>query len=171
MDLTSNTGIEFELYQMKISSSMEVAAKCSHLSPLFLDDALPALCECESEDCSFCSFRLQATVPADAADLTTCKSIIAPQLANSGHVCQCSCHKNIDQSLTHTHIVILSVISQLEHRTPYGALLSEVQDRMCQIIELTCLEYMQALRWLLDEFYIISPLDDDRLQVTQLRRS
>jgi hypothetical protein len=160
MDLTSDTGIEVELYQMKISSSMEVAAKFSHPSPLFLDDALPALCECESEDCSFYSFRLQATVPADAADLTTRKSIIAPQLANSGHVCQCSCHKvciilwltaldtnltdvqNIDQSLTHTHIVILSVISQLEHRTPYGALPSEVQDRVCQIIELTCLEYM-----------------------------
>lgn len=87
MDLTTDIGIKFKLYQMKISSSMEVATKFCHPCPLFLDEALPALYECDSEDCSFCYFQQQAIVPADAADLTTQKSIIAQQVTDSGHIC------------------------------------------------------------------------------------
>jgi hypothetical protein len=38
-------------------------------------------------------------------------------------------------------MVILSVISKLEHRTPYGAVPSEVYDAVSAVIELMRLEY------------------------------
>ncbi|KAG1844462.1 hypothetical protein F4604DRAFT_1937503 [Suillus subluteus] len=171
MEHTTHTGIEFEFYHMKISSSaVEVAARSSHPSLLFLDQALPALCECDSKDCPSCHLLQQTTVLTDAVESTTRGSIAAQQTAHVGQVCQCSCHESnhVEQQLTHTHIVILSVISQLEHDTLYGALPSEVHDRVSHIIDLTCVEYEQAVCWLFEEFCIISPLDDGRLHVTQL---
>lgn len=38
-------------------------------------------------------------------------------------------------------LVILSVIGELQHTTPYGALPSEVHDRVLDVIKLTPLEY------------------------------
>jgi hypothetical protein len=48
---------------------------------------------------------------------------------------------NADNMLTHTHIVILSIIAELEHSTPYGTLPSEVHACVTDITEVTAVEY------------------------------
>ncbi|KAG2138732.1 uncharacterized protein EDB93DRAFT_1106301 [Suillus bovinus] len=65
-------------------------------------------------------------------------------------------------------LVIFSVIADLQHTTPYGTLESEVHDQVSDVFKLTPIEYEDALHWLLHEFYIVSPLGDGRLQITQL---
>lgn len=43
--------------------------------------------------------------------------------------------------LTPTRITIMYAIDQLQHKTPYGALPSDVRARVAQIVELTEEEY------------------------------
>ncbi|KAG1841610.1 hypothetical protein C8R48DRAFT_781320 [Suillus tomentosus] len=177
MGENSHTGIEFELQRMSVSSWVaDLAADSSH-SPVFFLDRLspspPPLCTCDSDPCTCSYLGQQNTTVIASEDVYPCigGSIRFEQPVHNGRACQCPCHgaarDDVDHLLRRSVLVIFSVIAELQHTTPYGALSSEVHDRVLDVIKLTPLEYKEALHWLLEEYYVVSPLGDGRLQVTQ----
>ncbi|KAG2335569.1 hypothetical protein BDR05DRAFT_1006670 [Suillus weaverae] len=60
----------------------------------------------------------------------------------------------------------MSVIQQLQSSTPYRAMPSEVQEQvLCHRIDISEPEYRAGVHWLLEESYIMSPLDNGRLML------
>jgi hypothetical protein len=162
MDETTHTGIEIEFDHMTmLSSDVDLAINFSHLSPIFLDESLPPLCACDSDPCECPVVEAQSTQIANGVEMSTHACSLSENSDHIAHPCTCSCHEahimffpisyiaevtdpqsdNADDMLTHTHIVILSIIAELEHSTPYSTLPSEVHAHVTGITKVTAVEY------------------------------
>ncbi|KAG2124751.1 hypothetical protein BD769DRAFT_1669242 [Suillus cothurnatus] len=165
--------LEVELYHMSISSSTDDVLKSlsSHPSPIFLDQLEeshgqepPPLCQCGLEECT-CSLHSQL-------DYETCEPpglhTYIPEDVSGPRHCSCKCHHQENtggEHLTAVQKVIILAVQELQSNTPYGAIASEVHQRVHEKIETTLAEYESALHWLVEESYVMSPLDDGRLIV------
>ncbi|KAG2080561.1 hypothetical protein BD769DRAFT_1399678 [Suillus cothurnatus] len=158
--------LEVELYHMSISSSMDNVLKSlsSHPSPIFLDQLEeshgqepPPLCQCGLEDCT-CSLHSQL-------DYKTCEPprlhTYIPEDVSGPRPAV----KTGGEHLTAVQKVIILAVQELQSNTPYGAIASEVQQRVHEKIETTLAGYESALHWLVEESYVVSPLDDSRFIV------
>ncbi|KAG2158205.1 uncharacterized protein EDB93DRAFT_1120423 [Suillus bovinus] len=70
--------------------------------------------------------------------------------------------------LTATQSAIVSSLNQLQGNAIYGVLISRVYERVTQemVMKITEEEFSTDIEWLLEEIYIFSPLDDDRIALT-----
>lgn len=68
--------------------------------------------------------------------------------------------------LTATRLAIVSSLDQLQGDAIYGVWITDVYERVTQVIETTREEFSTDIEWLLEEIYIFRPLDDDRIALT-----
>lgn len=161
------------LHHMSIASrAFEIAGGASlHPSPIFLNpdeafhiDEPPPLCSCGLDVCVCLTTSEPGHVKTDP---------MVPLSSNPAATrpCGCSCHVQEisgEIHLTTTHLVIMSAIQQLQGNTPYGAMPFEVQERVLKTTDISEAEYIRVgLCWLLEEAYIMSPLDDGRLMIVK----
>ncbi|KAG2108186.1 uncharacterized protein F5147DRAFT_652909 [Suillus discolor] len=178
--------LQYELYHMSISAlASEVAGGgSSQHSPILLNplqashgDEPPPLCSCGLDVCACHTL-------SEAGHMTT------RTLRPRSPLPVCSCHNQEvavtcpkwlpmaqlilrqirnEVRFTTTLSVIMLVIQQLQSSTPYGAIPSEVQVRVRQMIDLSEAEYRLGVCWLLEESHVMSPLDDGRLMLVMQR--
>lgn len=68
--------------------------------------------------------------------------------------------------LTATQLAIVSSLDQLQGDAIYGVWITDVYERVTQVIETTQEEFRTDIEWLLEEIYIFRPLDDGRIALT-----
>ncbi|KAG2157199.1 hypothetical protein DEU56DRAFT_8512 [Suillus clintonianus] len=68
--------------------------------------------------------------------------------------------------LTATQFAIVSSLSQLQGDNIYGVWITDVFERVIQVIGTTREEFSADIEWLLEEVYIVRPLDDGRIALT-----
>ncbi|KAG1905816.1 uncharacterized protein F5891DRAFT_1006719 [Suillus fuscotomentosus] len=68
--------------------------------------------------------------------------------------------------LTATQLAIVSILNQPKADEMYGIQMLDVYKRVRQVIKTTEEEFSTDIEWLLEEIYIFSPLDDDRIALT-----
>ncbi|KAG2349799.1 hypothetical protein BDR05DRAFT_955652 [Suillus weaverae] len=68
--------------------------------------------------------------------------------------------------LTATQLAIVSSLDQLQGDAIYGVWITDVYERVTQVIEITKEEFSTDIEWLLEEIYIFRPLDDGRIALT-----
>jgi hypothetical protein len=68
--------------------------------------------------------------------------------------------------LTATQLAIVSSLNQLQGNAIYGVWITDVYERVTQMIEITQEEFSTDIEWLLEEIYIFRPLDDGRIALT-----
>jgi len=60
----------------------------------------------------------------------------------------------------------VSILKQPRADEMYGIQIRDVYERVRQVIKTTEEEFSTDIEWLLEEIYIFSPLDDDRIALT-----
>ncbi|KAG1832029.1 hypothetical protein EV424DRAFT_80647 [Suillus variegatus] len=68
--------------------------------------------------------------------------------------------------LTARQLAIVSILKQPRADEMYGIQIRDVYERVRQVIKTTEEEFSTDIEWLLEEIYIFSPLDDDRIALT-----